>query len=595
MKKIININLASRLIPIEDSAYEILRQYLDSLKRYFAKEEGGDEIVSDIESRIAEVFQDKLKKGAHCITDEDVVAIKASMGTPEQFDDEPQAKSQAGSEPGSAEPLLQPRKRLYRDGDNKVLGGVCSGLGAYFNIDPVIFRIVFALLAIGGFGTGILVYFILWVATPEANTVAEKLEMRGERVDLNNIKASIQDELNHMKTHFNKVGEDVRNFSQGRGRQVGNDIERFFHGLINALGKILVFLTKGFFYFLAVVILFSLIVAGIAIAASSAALFPLKSVMLSTGLQEALFWPALVLVLGIPVVALVIFFVRKLTGVKQTSRYVGYTLTFLWFIGLISGIILISSVVKDFRTSFREKTAFTITQPTNGKLVVKKADNMVDVDEMDFFEGGLRVAEDTVIIDNVRVKLEKSNTDSFEVELLKGARGRTVAQAKKYTRAIQFQMNQQDSILYLPAGISIPRDSKFRNQKVTIVIKVPVGKTIAVDEAVKDHYHFIRNNWDDDFWGDDWDHRGPVELKMTIDGLNDIRIEKRSRRDQQDDNGASQDGYRYKGREQQSEEQQHNTPAPDSGKTTGAIIGKDAALVLPIAGIFYSMYNMIKS
>jgi len=594
MKKIININLASRLIPIEDSAYEILRQYLDSLKRYFAKEEGGDEIVSDIESRIAEIFQDKLKKGAHCITDEDVVAVKVSMGTPEQFDDEPQGKSQSGSEAGSAEPYIQPRKRLYRDGDNKVLGGVCSGLGAYFNIDPVIFRIVFALLAIGGFGTGILVYFILWVATPEANTVAEKLEMRGERVDLNNIKASIQDEISHMKTHFNKVGEDVKNFSQGRGRQVGNDIERFFHGLINALGKILVFLTKGFFYFLAVVILFSLIVAGIAIAASSAALFPLKSVMLSTGLQGALFWPAIVLVLGIPVVALVIFFVRKLTGVKQTSRYVGYTLTCLWFIGLISGIILISSVVKDFRTSFREKTSFAITQPTNGKLLVKKMDNMVDVDEMDFFEGGLRVAEDTIIIDNVRVKLEKSNTDSFEVELLKGARGRTVAQAKNYTRAIQFQMNQQDSILYLPAGISIPRDSKFRNQRITIIIKVPVGKTISVDEAVHNHYHFIRNNWDGDFWDDnDWDNSGPVELKMTIDGLNDIRIEKRSKGEQQEAT-PSKDGYRYKGREE-SAPAKDNTPAPDSGKTTGAIIGKDAALVLPIAGIFYSMYNMIKS
>ncbi len=89
MKKIININLSSRLIPIEDSAYELLRQYLDSLKRYFSQEEGAEEIVGDIESRIAEIFQDKIRKGAHCITDEDVQAIKTSMGTPEQFADEP--------------------------------------------------------------------------------------------------------------------------------------------------------------------------------------------------------------------------------------------------------------------------------------------------------------------------------------------------------------------------------------------------------------------------------------------------------------------------------------------------------------------------
>ena len=190
MKKIININLSSRLIPIEDSAYEILRQYLDSLRRYFSQEEGADEIVGDIESRIAEVFQDKIRKGAHCITDDDVQAIKTSMGTPEQFGDEPAAaaadsakQSQSSSSGESFIPYVRPRKRFYRDPDGKVLGGICSGLGAYFNVDPIVFRIIFALMAIGLWGGGILLYFILWIATPEAITAAEKLEMRGERVD----------------------------------------------------------------------------------------------------------------------------------------------------------------------------------------------------------------------------------------------------------------------------------------------------------------------------------------------------------------------------------------------------------------------------
>src|ERR1700754_4258290 len=115
MKKIININLASRLIPIEDSAYEILRQYLDSLKRYFAREEGADEIVSDIESRIAEIFQDQLKKGAHCITDEDVVAVKAAMGTPEQFEEAAEGGTQQTAGTQEFYEKVRPRKRLYRD------------------------------------------------------------------------------------------------------------------------------------------------------------------------------------------------------------------------------------------------------------------------------------------------------------------------------------------------------------------------------------------------------------------------------------------------------------------------------------------------
>lgn len=608
MKKIININLASRLIPIEDSAYEILRLYLESLKRYFAREAGADEIVSDIESRIAELFQEKLKKGAHCITDEDVEAIKASMGTPEQFEESTNAENAQAGQAQHQEAIVtgRPRKRLYRDPDNKVLGGVCSGLGAYLNVDPVVFRIIFALLAIGGFGSGILVYFILWIATPEANTAAEKLEMRGERVDLNNIRATVQDEINSLKGQFRNVGEDMRNFSQGRGRQVGNDIERFFRGFITGLGKVLLFVTKGFLYFLAVVILFSLIVAGIAIAASSAALFPLKSLLLASPLQNTLFWPAVILLLGIPVVALVVFLIRKLTGVKQTNRYVGYTLSFLWVIGLICAIWLIASVAKDFRTSYRQKADFTLQQPSKGKLIIKKTEDQVEMDDVDFFEGNLRVTDDTAIIDNIRVKLEKSTTDSFEVEVIRSSRGRTIAQAKKLANEIQFQLNQQDSLLYLPAGLSIPRNSSFREQRVTIVVKVPVGKNIEVDREAYHRYHFVRG-WKEDWWDewDEWDrdHDGPVELKMTIDGLDNINIEKVHKDTNRQQDGARpsrdsvQDNYRYR----QQEDRQENNETP-SNKKESATISTDATVTAQVntpaiesaSMILYSVYNMLK-
>lgn len=602
MKKIININLASRLIPIEDSAYEILRQYLDSLKRYFAREEGGDEIVSDIESRIAELFQDKLKKGAHCITDEDVLSIRASMGTPEQFDEtagkEEAQSGQAQQEPAGAFP--RPRKRLYRDPDNKVLGGVCSGLGAYLNVDPVVFRIIFALLAIGGFGSGILVYFILWVATPEANSAAEKLEMRGERVDLNNIRATVQDEIAALKGQFKNVGDDMRNFSQGRGRQVGNDIERIFRSFITGLGKVLLFVTKGFLYFLAVVILFSLIVAGIAIAASSAALFPLKSLLLASPLQSTLFWPAVILLLGIPVVALVVFLIRKLTGVTQTNRYVGYTLSFLWVIGLICAIWLIVSVAKDFRTSYRDKNSFALQQPSKGKLIIKKTDDVVEMDDVDFFEGGLRVTDDTAIIDNIRVNIEKSTSDSFEVEVIRSSRGRTISQAKRLAAEIQFQLNQRDSLLYLPAGLSIPRNSSFRNQRVTIVVKVPVGKNIEVERDAYHHYRFERNGWKDDWWDewDDWDHEGPLELKMTIDGPDDIRIEKvqKDTNRERPSKDSLRDNYRYR---QEKSEEKKDTPAPkkeeDAVASEATVTAQMNMPVIESASmILYSVYNVLK-
>ncbi|QJB40930.1 PspC domain-containing protein [Chitinophaga oryzae] len=553
MKKIININLSSRLIPIEDSAYELLRQYLDSLKSYFSKEEGGEEIVADIESRIAELFQDKLKKGAHCITDEDVAAVKVSMGTPEQFDDAP-AGSGAQSQTSNDEAyyMPRPRKRFYRDPDNKVLSGVCGGLGAYFNVDPVIFRVIFVLLAIGGFGTGVLVYFILWVATPSADTAAEKLEMRGEKVDLNNIKTTIQEELNNMKDQMKNVGKNVgkdfQNFSQGRGKQVGNDLERFFVNLVNGLGKVLVFVTKGFFYFLAVVILICLIVTGIAIAISSAALFPLKNFLLTAhSVQSYLFWPALVLLLGIPVVALVIFLVRKLTGMKQGNRYAGYSLSFLWLLGLVFAGIVGASLAKDFRRRSNlppEKVA--IQQPSHNKLTLRVAPGIFNNDDFSWFDDNLIVADDTTMINIVKLRIEKSATDSFGVELFRYSQGRTLSQANSLASDIRFNLRQEDSVLYIPEGFSLPPHSTFRGQRLVMVVKVPVGKNLEVDDDIYRHFSFDRygRRYNDDDWYidvDDDNDRNHTRLKMTPDGVIDESAPARNERD------STEAVYHYKG------------------------------------------------
>lgn len=554
MKKIININLAGRLIPIEDSAYEILSQYLGSLKKYFSKEEGGDEIVSDIESRIAEVFQDILKKGAHCITDDDVIAIKASMGTPEQFEDAAGENTKQDQRKGASDDdfIPRPRKRLYRDPENKVLSGVCSGLGAYFNIDPVIFRVIFALLAIGGFGTGILVYFILWIATPSADTAAEKLEMRGERVDLNTIKSTIQDELNHMKGQVKNVGEDIRNFSQGRGKQVGSDIERFFVGLANGLGKVLVAVTKGFFYFFAVVMLICLIVVGIAIAISSAALFPIKDLFLGSPLQALLVWPAIGLLIGIPIVALVIFIIRKLTGVRETNRYAGYTLTFLWLLGLAFAAIIATSLVKDFRRPATETETVAIQQPSKGKLILKRTPGIMaenEGDDLSFFDDHLLIADDTVIINYIRIRVEKSQNDSFSVDVSRFSRGRNIQQARELARAIAFQLNQKDSVLYLPEGFSLPPHATYRGQRVTVTIKVPVGKNIEIDRDVYRNYSFSRYSHDDDNWDDNYDddQPGPLNLKMTPEGTNDLNEHKPAPAEKETKDSSASEGYRYKG------------------------------------------------
>src|ERR1700733_8158514 len=135
MKKVININFQGRVIPIEESAYDMLKQYVESLRRFFADEEGRDEIINDIEGRIAELFGESLKKGSTCITDEDVNHIIASMGRPEDFEgEEGKVQSQLGADKkdsGNAGShsytyTEQPRGRLHRDDNDKILGGGCS-------------------------------------------------------------------------------------------------------------------------------------------------------------------------------------------------------------------------------------------------------------------------------------------------------------------------------------------------------------------------------------------------------------------------------------------------------------------------------------
>lgn len=173
MKQVININFQGRVVPIEVTAFELLKNYTESLNRHFANEEGKEEIINDIESRIGELFQERITKGATCITDDDVNAIIKNMGTPEEFEtmDESQAQpasSSARQEQSSSSTSATGHKRLFRDENDKVLGGVCSGLANYFNIDVVIARIIFVVLLFSG--VGFLTYIIMWIAVPSSAT-----------------------------------------------------------------------------------------------------------------------------------------------------------------------------------------------------------------------------------------------------------------------------------------------------------------------------------------------------------------------------------------------------------------------------------------
>lgn len=194
MKITVSINLGGYSFNIDEDAYSELKRYLKNLDMHFAGEESSSEILQDIEARMAELFRARLTTYKQVININDVKEITAIMGNPEEFsDDEGPSRKEKFSTPGP--------HRMYRDPDKRIIGGVCAGMGAYWDIEPWIIRVIFIALAIGG-GLGILIYLILYVVLPEAKSTAQKIEMKGDPVNINNIKESVKKEFDNVRKNM---------------------------------------------------------------------------------------------------------------------------------------------------------------------------------------------------------------------------------------------------------------------------------------------------------------------------------------------------------------------------------------------------------
>ena len=201
MKQTRTVNIAGINFYLDEDAYQILDNYLKELRKHFKYQEEAAEIISDIENRMAELFQQKLKNPQTVITREDVNNVIAILGKPGDFDQEDPEENKNSSK-------KHKMKRLYRNMDDRILAGVCSGLGAYVNLDPVIIRIIFIIVTLSGIS--ILIYLIMWIVIPPALTTAEKLEMQGDPVNIDNIEKTIKKEMGNLKGKLNDLSEQAK-------------------------------------------------------------------------------------------------------------------------------------------------------------------------------------------------------------------------------------------------------------------------------------------------------------------------------------------------------------------------------------------------
>ena len=334
MKKTFNINLGGIVFHIDEDAYDLLDKYLSNLRIHFSKEEGAEEIVHDMELRISELFSERLNEKNQVITLKDVEEIIAQMGKPEEFSED---TTQDTNEYIKEE---KGPKRLFRDPDNKVIGGVCSGIAAYLGWDVTAVRIIFIALALPFILNGSLIlngvviaYIIAWIIIPEANTAAEKLSMKGMKVNVENIGKTVTD-------GFEKVNDYVKS---DKPRSILHKIGEAIVSVVGFLVKAVLVIAAICFtpvLFILLVVCFSLLMAAIGVIGSLPAFFyhamPVVdwSVVTSSPVPTTLLAVSGILVIGIPIVGFIHFLMSTFGGWKAMPFAARMTLLVLWLIAL---------------------------------------------------------------------------------------------------------------------------------------------------------------------------------------------------------------------------------------------------------------------
>lgn len=346
MKKTLTVNLGGTVFHIDEDAYRLLDNYLCNLRLHFRKQEGAEEIVNDIETRISELFAEKVSSGSQVISIADVEEVITRMGKPEDFAGEEENDTNKNSKHSGSSTTFS--RRLYRDPDNKTLGGVIGGLAAYLGWDVMLLRLIMLVVLICGVGTLIPVYIVCWLLIPEARTAAEKLNMRGEDVTVENIGKTVTDGFERMANGVNDYihSSKPRTFLQKLG-DVLVAIAGFF---LKACLVIFAVVCSPVLFVLAIVFVVLVIVAiAVAIGGGAAlySLLPLADwspfVQISPVMAIAGSIAGVALV-GIPLVGMVYAILRQIFNWSPMASGLKWALLVLWILAAAVFIISLSSL-----------------------------------------------------------------------------------------------------------------------------------------------------------------------------------------------------------------------------------------------------------
>ena len=498
MNKTVNINLAGIFFHIDENAYSKLQRYLEAIKRSFTDSQGRSEIILDIEARIAELFNERIKDEKQVISIKEVEEVITIMGQPEDylideeiFEDEPQPRKSSKSS-----------RRLFRDTENAYIGGVSSGLSLYFGIDSLWIRLAWVFLFIFG-GTGILIYILLWILMPAAETTADKLSMSGKPVNITNIEQKVKEGFSSVKDSIEGVADKVR---QKDFSKVGDKVQSTSRSFFDALGNIFLFCCTIFAKFFGIILmivgastLIGLVIALLSLGVVDIFHFPgvdFANVVISTNLPIWVVSFLTLFAVGIPFFYIFILGLKILVNnIKSLGKIANFTLLGLWLVSVIILLIFAAREVTEYAREASVTQKKEINIAVNDTLYVKMVGNEMYSNyihrnynfDITYDENDQKI----IYSSNVRLIFRSTKDSLASVSVEKNARGNNYQNAKERAENIEYDFTFYNNELLLDAYFLTNAENKFRDQEVEVTLYLPEGSIVNTNDNT---YSFHRNS-----------------------------------------------------------------------------------------------------
>jgi phage shock protein PspC (stress-responsive transcriptional regulator) len=483
MKKTVNINLAGTFFHIDEDAFAKLSRYLEAVKKSISDPVGGDEIIQDIEARIAELFSEKLEINTQVISTRELDAIIEIMGQPEDYimdEDATQTNSATGNQTKGE---TTSNKQLFRDSDNKFIAGVCSGLSHYLGLEVIWVRLFWIFLSFVTTGFGVIAYLLFWILVPGAETTSEKLKMTGEPINISNIEKKFNE-------GYQKVSQNIKNVDYDKyGEKIKKGSATFFDSLGAILSTVFKIGIKLFGLLIVIAgllglisILIGMTVFGTFGIYDTGAGMDIYQLVDTTNTPIWIVTLIITLIAGIPLLILFILGLKIMfPNIRSIGTPVKITLTILW-ITAISILVTLGArqaIDRAFENNFSTQTPLTINMQTPLKL------SMYNNEKYSFEayrRSGLEIKPDAngnkvLYSSDIRLIVRSTDEKVGKIVLNKIASGKDYKQAKARAQAIDFKydFNKNTNELILDGYFLTDITNKYRDQQIEVILYLPVN------------------------------------------------------------------------------------------------------------------------